>query len=117
MARKWAAMPAKSCGATPGRDFSTREDGRSPMRILLTRPREDTLALAEKLKARGHEILVEPMLEIRFAVDAAVDLASVRSLLFTSANGVRAFAAASKRRDLAALCVGDTTAAAARSLG
>lgn len=87
------------------------------MRILVTRPREDAAALAEKLKARGHEVLVEPMLEIRLVADAKVDLSGVQALLFTSANGVRAFAAAETRRDLTAFCVGDTTAATAREVG
>jgi uroporphyrinogen-III synthase len=87
------------------------------MRILITRPREDAAALAEKLKARGHEVLVEPMLEIRLVADAKVDLSDVQALLFTSANGVRAFAAAETRRDLTAFCVGDTTAATAREVG
>jgi len=87
------------------------------MRILITRPREDAAPLAEKLKSRGHEVMVEPMLEIRFVAGATVDLNGVQALLFTSANGVRAFAAAEKRRDLPAFCVGDTTAVAARSAG
>jgi uroporphyrinogen-III synthase len=87
------------------------------MRILITRPRDDAAALAEKLKARGHEVLVEPMLDIRFVAGVAVDLTGVQAVLFTSANGVRAFAAAEKRRDLPAFCVGDTTAVAARAAG
>ncbi len=41
----------------------------------------------------------------------------VDGLLFTSAHGVRAFAALSPRRDLPALCVGDATARVARGLG
>jgi uroporphyrinogen-III synthase len=87
------------------------------VRILLTRPREDTAALAEKLTAAGHDVLSEPMLEIRFVPGAGVDLDGAQGLLFTSANGVRAFAAAEERRDLPAFAVGDATAAAARRAG
>ena len=87
------------------------------MRILITRPREDAAALAEKLKARGHDVIVEPMLEIRPVAGAKVDLQGVQAVVFSSANGVRAFALAESRRDLPALCVGDTTAAAAREAG
>ena len=47
-------------------------------------------------------------LKLPFATDA---------LLFTSANGVRALAALTPRRDLPALCVGPATAAAARQAG
>lgn len=87
------------------------------MRILLTRPRDDAEPLAAKLRARGHAVAIEPLLDIRHEPDATVDLAGVQALLFTSANGVRAFAAASERRDLSVLAVGDATAAAARELG
>jgi len=87
------------------------------MRILITRPRDDAAPLAEKLKARGHEVMVEPMLEIRLVPEATVDLSGVQAVLFTSANGVRAFIAAEQRRDLPAFCVGDTTAAAATAVG
>lgn len=87
------------------------------MRILITRPRTDAGLLADKLTALGHEILIEPMLEIRFAPDAKVDLAGVQAVLFTSANGVRAFAAAETRRDVPAFAVGDATAETARRAG
>lgn len=87
------------------------------MRILLTRPRDDAAALAQKLTAAGHDVLSEPMLEIRFVPGAAVDLDGAQAVLFTSANGVRAFAAAETRRDLPAFAVGEATAAAARRAG
>jgi uroporphyrinogen-III synthase len=44
-------------------------------------------------------------------------LDGVQAALFTSANGVRAFAAATPRRDFRAFAVGDATAAAARDAG
>lgn len=87
------------------------------MRLLLTRPREDSERLAEKLEAAGHEVLIEPVFDIRPALDAPLDLDGVQALLFTSANGVRAFALRSPRRDLRVLAVGDATAAAAREFG
>jgi uroporphyrinogen-III synthase len=105
-------MPARNCAATPGRDFSA-----DPVRILLTRPREDTAALADKLRAAGYDVLSEPMLEIHVVPGAGVDLEGAQAVLFTSANGVRAFAAAEARRDLAAFAVGEATAAAARRVG
>ena len=87
------------------------------MRILVTRPRDDAEGFAEKLRARGHAVLIEPLLDIRHLPGVTVDLDGVQALLFTSANGVRAFAAASPRRDLGVLAVGDATAAAARAVG
>ena len=65
--------------------------------------------------------MLEPLVAIRWREDGARVLAPLldgaAGLLFTSANGVRAFAAASPRRDLPALAVGDATAAAARAAG
>ena len=91
------------------------------MKALVTRPRADALALAEALAARGIEAVIEPLLTIRpdpeagALLDAA--LGGAQALLFTSANGVRVFAGASARRDLAVFAVGDATARAAKAAG
>src|SRR5579885_1709266 len=87
------------------------------MRVLITRPREEAEALAAELVARGFECLVEPLLDIRPAATAAMPLDGVQALLFTSANGVRAYAAREGRRDLPVFAVGDRTAEVARGLG
>lgn len=87
------------------------------MRALITRPKEDAAPLAQALEDRGVEITIEPLLAIRPAADAAIDLDGVQALIFTSANGVRAFAALSERRDIDVLTVGDATAEAARGAG
>src|SRR5271168_4426882 len=88
---------------------------------LVTRPEEDARPLAEALRTRGVAVVIEPLLAIRPLPEAAEgltqDLAGVQALLFTSANGARAFAALSPRRDIGVLAVGDATATAARGLG
>ena len=87
------------------------------MRLLVTRPIEDAQELADVLRARGHEVLIDPVLEIVPAAGEAPDSDGVRALLATSANGVRAFAKLTPRRDLSLLAVGSATAEAARALG
>lgn len=87
------------------------------MRILVTRPREDSESLAASLAARGIDVAVEPLLDIQPIAAPAIDLAGVQALLFTSANGVRCFAAAEDRRDLKVLAVGEASAMAARAAG
>lgn len=91
------------------------------MKAIVTRPREDAAALVSALAQRGVDALLAPMLTIRAAPDAArllaERLAGAQAVLFTSANGVRAFAAASPRRELPVLAVGDASAAAARMAG
>jgi uroporphyrinogen-III synthase len=91
------------------------------LKALITRPAEDAKALADGLVERGLDVVVEPLLTIAplqsVAGELARDLQGVQAILFTSANGVRAFAQLSARRDIGVLAVGDATAAAARSAG
>ena len=88
---------------------------------LITRPQEDAEPLAAALAAREIATLIEPLLTITplpaTAAPLAEDLAGVQAILFTSANGVRAFADLSSRRDIGVLAVGDATAATARAAG
>jgi uroporphyrinogen-III synthase len=88
------------------------------MRLLITRPQEDAGPLAEALARRGHEPLVESLMEIH-AVEPAPTLAldGVQAVLLTSANGARALGRATPQRELKLLAVGDRTAEAAREIG
>lgn len=89
------------------------------MRILVTRPSPDAESFAAELRARGHDAFIEPMMTIEAlpAQDASIDLAGVQALLFTSANGVRVFAARCEGRALPAFAVGQATGQAARAAG
>ncbi|WP_157089282.1 uroporphyrinogen-III synthase [Oceanibaculum pacificum] len=89
------------------------------MRVLLTRPKPESEALAKRLGDRGMECRVEPMLDIvpRDPGPLPVDIASVQAILVTSANGAVRLPALTERRDLPVLAVGDATAEAVRALG
>lgn len=89
------------------------------MRVLVTRPREDAAGLTAALEARGHTVMLEPLLTIvpRDPVDWPAGHEAAQALLITSANGARAFARANPRRDLPVYAVGEASAAAARDLG
>jgi len=87
------------------------------MRVLITRPRDDSAATAARLAAMGAEAVIEPLLDIRFTPGPAPDLRGVQAVLVTSANGVRAFAAATPVRGVPVLAVGDASAAEAKRLG
>ncbi len=87
------------------------------IRALVTRPLPDADRTADALAARGVAALVEPMLRIEFLPAPVLDITDVQALLFTSANGVRAFAAASPERGLPAFAAGDATAREARAAG
>lgn len=88
------------------------------MRVLVTRPAADAEALVAELAARGHEALVEPLIVIKPAApELPLDLDGVQALMFTSANGVRAFTAVEKARGLPVFAIGDATAETARGAG
>lgn len=89
------------------------------MRVLVTRPREDAAGLTAALEARGHEVMLEPLLTIvpRDPVDWPPGHEGAQALLVTSANGARAFARCDPRRELPVYAVGQASAAAARDLG
>jgi uroporphyrinogen-III synthase len=88
-----------------------------PRRIWVTRAQPQAEATAARLRALGLEPVVAPVLEIRPVTGAAVDLAGVDALAFTSAAGVSAFAALNDRRDRIVFAVGDATAETARAAG
>jgi uroporphyrinogen-III synthase len=90
------------------------------MRLLVTRPEPEAGALAEELRALGHEPVLQPLLEFK-SLD--FDLEPVRAadcLIFTSGNSLRALR---EKLDLAAIaatpifCVGKETARRAREAG
>lgn len=91
------------------------------MKVLVTRAEGDAEKLAARLAERGHHSLIENLMTIRFRPEAARSIGpfldGVQAILFTSANGVRAFAEATPRRDFRAFAIGDATAAAARATG
>ena len=87
-------------------------------RALITRPREDSSALAEALKRRGIEPVSAPMMTVAY-VPAEIEDAfeACQAVLFTSRNGVRALCRLTQRRDRTAYAVGDGTADAAQENG
>ncbi len=87
------------------------------MRLLLTRPEAESQALRQRLLASGHSVDVAPMLAIRRKHDSVPDLDGVTALLFTSANGLRAFIDATPRRDFTVYAVGPASALAAKAAG
>lgn len=86
-------------------------------RLLLTRPEAESQALRQRLLAAGHSVDAAPMLAIRSRHDVTLDLDGVTALLFTSANGLRAFCDATPRRDFTVYAVGPASALAAQAAG
>jgi uroporphyrinogen-III synthase len=89
------------------------------MRILVTRPLEDGREIAARLAERGHQALLEPLLEPQFQDSPLPEdvLNGVHAVLATSANGIRALVRCTARRDLSIFTVGPQTADEARRAG
>jgi uroporphyrinogen-III synthase len=90
-----------------------------PLRLLVTRPEPDAERTAAALRARGHDVLVMPMLRVE-RIDADFGAGPWAAVLMTSTNAVRAIAG---HRGFEALCalptlvVGERTRAAAEAAG
>lgn len=87
--------------------------------ILLTRPKRQSerfARLCQEALGAQQLILQSPVIKIEMQAIAPVD-AGYRGLIFTSENGVLAYAQAQTRMDLPAYCVGAGTAKAAREAG
>ncbi len=88
------------------------------MRIVVTRPQEDAERTAATLRARGHEVLVAPLLAVEpVPVELATNWGGV---IITSANAAHAIATHPAREALVKLklfAVGKRSADAARQVG
>lgn len=90
------------------------------MHLLVTRSPPDGERQADELRARGHEVLIEPLLQVDFLDVGRLPLKGVQALIATSRNGLRALArneALGKAKKLPIFVVGPGTAAMAAALG
>jgi uroporphyrinogen-III synthase len=86
-------------------------------RVLITRPEADAIMLQDQLATMGFEPLLNPILNIAYDEDVHLYLKDVQAILFTSANGVRAFVRQHKERGIPVFTVGDASARAALDEG
>lgn len=94
--------------------------GVSGVRLLVTRPEPEGEETAARLRARGHEVLVAPLLRIELATDADIGAGPWSGIVMTSRNAVRAIARhprCAELRSLPVFAVGRRTAAAAGAAG
>lgn len=89
------------------------------MRLLVTRPEPEAEETAARLRSLGHQVLVQPLLDIAFAEPPA-DAPKPAAIVVTSRNGVRALGqwpAAADWLDRPVFTTGAATAEAARAAG
>lgn len=87
--------------------------------ILITRPDPAGSQFSNQIKTRfgnALPVLISPVMHIEM-MGALPDLSEIKTVIFTSRNGVSAFGVHSVRRDFKCYCVGDATARVARDTG
>jgi uroporphyrinogen-III synthase len=92
----------------------------SDMRLLVTRPEPDGERTAALLRARGHDVMVLPLLRIEAAGQARFGPGPWAAVLLTSANAARAIASHRRHKELVGLpayTVGARTHTAAMAAG
>jgi len=87
------------------------------MHFLLTRPQQDNRRLRQELVALGHKVDCAPVITITYYDRKPIDITQFQALLFTSANGVRAFAVNISTRNIPCFAVGPATARQAADCG
>ncbi len=90
------------------------------MRIIITRPAEDAVRMAEELRRLGHAPDIHPLIEIAHLPIPADALDGVSALIATSRNALRSLGRSEMLTPALRcpiFCVGEATAAEARRLG
>jgi uroporphyrinogen-III synthase len=90
------------------------------VRLLVTRPERDGERTAALLRARGHEVIIAPLLRIDPVADADIGGGPWAAILVTSANAAGAIAGHTRfaeLKSLPVLAVGERSAQAMRDVG
>jgi len=90
--------------------------------VLITRPKDQSDALAATLEARGIKTMIAALLEIEAVMPELPNMAGIQSVLFTSRQAPAPFAKSCREKgfdpnDIKVLAVGAATADAAREAG
>ena len=87
------------------------------MRLLLTRPIQESEKTARMLNKSGASVTIDPLINITFGTKTPIDLSQMQAIIFTSVNAVRAYQRNYDDCSLPAYTVGAKTALAAQGIG
>ena len=59
------------------------------MHIVITRPKEDSLDLIERLKNLGHAVTHFPLIKIQKLNTSPINLKNYKAIIFTSSNAIK----------------------------
>ena len=87
------------------------------MHIVITRPKEDSLQLIERLIKLGHTVTHLPVIKVERLETKKINFQNYKAVIFTSANAVKFLNIDKFDSKIKCYCVGKMTESAARRVG
>ena len=87
------------------------------MHIVITRPKEDSLHLIERLIKLGHSVTHLPVIKIEKLKTNKINLENYKAIIFTSSNAIRFMNIEKFNLKIKCFCVGSTTEFTAKQAG
>ena len=87
------------------------------MHIVITRPKEDSLHLIEKLRKLGHLITHLPVIKIEKLQTKKINLENYKAVIFTSSNAIKFMNIEKFDLKIKCFCVGSATEFTAKQAG
>ncbi len=87
------------------------------MHIIITRPKEDSLFLIERLKKLGHIVTHLPVIKIEELKTKKIKLQNYKAVIFTSSNAIKFLNVEKFDPKIKCYCVGKTTEFTAKQAG
>ena len=87
------------------------------MHIIITRPKEDSLFLIERLKKLGHRITHLPVIKIEGLKSEKINFKNYKAVIFTSSNAIKFLNVDKFDPKIKCYCVGKTTEITAKQVG
>ena len=87
------------------------------MRLIITRPEEDAVALKAKLESKGHTAILAPLLKIVARRDVFIPPLAYQLICATSANALKYFQVEDRLKNIPLLTVGPQSLSAAQEMG
>jgi len=85
--------------------------------IVITRPKEDSLHLIEKLMKLGHSVTHLPVIKIEKLETNKINLENYKAVIFTSSNAIRFMNIEKFDLKIKCFCVGSATEFTAKQAG
>ena len=87
------------------------------MHIIITRPKEDSLFLIEKLKKLGHTVTHLPVIKVEKLKTKKINFQNYKAVIFTSSNAIKFLNIDKFDQKIKCYCVGKATEFAAKQAG